>query len=94
MDARRVHYESISVVGSSGSDPSDMSQAMDMIADGRIRPGNYVAAVGGLDAARDLLDAVRAQRMEGKGIIYPSMHKPLEEIDGWSPAQERELLRG
>ena len=94
VDARRIHYESISVVGSSGSDPSDMAQAMEMIAEDKIQPGKYVAAVGGLDAARDLLQAVREQRMEGKGVIYPSLHKPLEELNGWSAEQERTLLRG
>lgn len=94
VNARRIHYESISVVGSSGSDPSDMAQAMQMIADGRIEPGKYVAAVGGLDAARDLIEAVRAQRMEGKGIVYPGARKPLEEIEGWSAEQERALLGG
>jgi hypothetical protein len=51
-----------------------------------------VAAVGGLDAARDLIEAVRAQRMEGKGVIYPHARKPLEEIDGWSAEQEQELV--
>ncbi|MGI5816967.1 MAG: zinc-binding dehydrogenase [Armatimonadota bacterium] len=94
VDARRVHYESISVVGSSGSDPSDMALAMEMIAEDRIQPGKYVSAVGGLDAARDLLGAVREQRMEGKGVIYPSLRKPLEEIDGWSDEQERALPGG
>ncbi len=88
VNARRIHYESISVVGSSGSDPSDMAQAMGMVAAGEIEPGNYVAAVGGLDAARDLLLAVREQRMEGKGIIYPNVRRPLQEISGWSAAQE------
>jgi L-sorbose 1-phosphate reductase len=94
VDARRIHYESISVVGSSGSDPSDMAQAMEMIAEDTIQPGKYVAAVGGLDAARDLLEAVRAQQMEGKGVIYPSLRKPLEEIEGWSGDQEKALLGG
>ncbi len=92
VDARRIHYDSISAVGSSGSDPSDIREALSMIADGQIRPGNYVAAVGGLDAARDLIEAVRAQKFEGKGVIYPSLRKPLEELDGWSADQERELL--
>jgi threonine dehydrogenase-like Zn-dependent dehydrogenase len=94
VNARRIHYDSISAVGSSGSDPSDMTLAMEMIAADRIQPGKYVTAVGGLNAARDLLQAVREQRMEGKGVIYPSLHKPLEEIEGWSAEQERELLRG
>jgi L-iditol 2-dehydrogenase len=92
VNARRVHYDSISVVGSSGSDPSDMALAMEMIDQDKIQPGKYVAAVGGLDAARDLIEAVRAQRMEGKGVIYPSLRKPLEELDGWSSEDERALL--
>ena len=92
VDARRIHYDSISAVGSSGSDPSDVAEALDLIAADRIRPCNYVSAVGGLDAARDLLEAVREQRMEGKGIIYPHIRRPLAEIDRWSPEEERELL--
>jgi len=92
VDARRVHYDSISAVGSSGSDPSDIDETLELIAEGKIRPGNYVAAVGGLDAARDLIDAVRAQRMEGKGVIYPNLRRPLAEVEGWSGEQEEELL--
>ncbi len=92
VDARRIHYDSISVVGSSGSDPSDIAEAIDLIATDRLQPGKYVSAVGGLDAAGDLLQAVREQRMEGKGIIYPHSRRALAEIDGWSPEEERELL--
>ncbi|MGD9498057.1 MAG: zinc-binding dehydrogenase [Armatimonadota bacterium] len=92
VDARRIHYDSISVVGSSGSDPSDIAETLELIANNTIRPGNYVAAVGGLDAARDLLEAVRAQRLDGKGIIYPSLRRPLTQVEGWSAQQEQELL--
>ncbi len=92
VDARRIHYDSISVVGSSGSDPSDIAETLAMVARGKIEPGKYVAAVGGLDAARDLIAAVREQRMEGKGVIYPHLRRPLAEVDGWSAEQERELL--
>ena len=92
LDARRIHYDSVSAVGSSGSDPSDMREALEMIAAGKIQPGNYVAAVGGLDAARDLIEAVRAQELDGKGIIYPSLRRPLAEVDGWSVERESELL--
>ncbi|MCD6359562.1 MAG: zinc-binding dehydrogenase, partial [Armatimonadetes bacterium] len=92
VDARRIHYDSISVVGSSGSDPSDIREALEMVAAGDIQPGKYVAAVGGLDAARDLIEAVRAQQFEGKGVIYPSLRRSLEEVDGWSAQHERDLL--
>lgn len=92
MDARRIHYDSVSAVGSSGSDPSDIGEALEMIAAGEIQPGKYVAAVGGLDAARDLIEAVRAQELDGKGIVYPSLRRPLEQVDGWSAEREGELL--
>ena len=90
VDARRIHYDSISVVGSSGSDPSDIREALAMISAGKIRPGNYVAAVGGLDAARDLIEAVRAQQLDGKGIIYPQLRRPLQRVEGWSAQSERD----
>jgi len=92
VDARRIHYDSISAVGSSGSDPSDIREALEMIAEGHIRPGRYVAAVGGLDSARDLILAVRNQQFEGKGVIYPALRMPLQEVDGWSVDREHELL--
>lgn len=94
VDARRIHYDSISVVGSSGGDPSDIAETLELLAARKIQPGNYVAAVGGLDAARDLIEAVRAQRLEGKGVIYPSVRRPLMEVDAWSAEQEREILAG
>jgi len=94
VDARRIHYESISVVGSSGSDPSDIAETLELLAARKIQPGNYVAAAGGLDAARDLIEAVRAQRMEGKGVIYPGARRPLAEVESWSAEQEQEILGG
>ncbi len=92
LDARRIHYDSVSAVGSSGGDPSDIAEVLEMIAAGTIQPGKYVAAVGGLDAARDLIGAVRSQELEGKGIIYPSMRRALERVDGWSAEREGEFL--
>lgn len=92
VDARRIHYQSISAVGSSGGDPSDIAQALALLADGTVEPGSYIAAVGGLDAVLDLVQAVREQRLDGKGVIYPQARAPLAEVDGWSAAQEREFL--
>ena len=93
LDSRRIHYDSVMAVGSSGGDPSDVAKALALLADGTIDGGNYIAAVGGLDAARDLVKAVRDQKLEGKGVIYPAVRKPLEEVDGWDGAREQELLR-
>jgi len=93
FDSRRIHYDSVMAVGSSGGDPSDVAKALVLLADGTIDGGNYMAAVGGMDAARDLVEAVRDQKLEGKGVIYPGVRKPLEKVDGWDGAREQELLR-
>jgi len=93
LDSRRIHYDSAMAVGSSGGDPSDMAKALALLADGTIDGGNYIAAVGGIDAARNLVEAVRDQKLEGKGVIYPAVRKPLEEVDGWDGAREQELIR-
>lgn len=93
VDARRIHYQSISAVGSSGGDPSDIARALALLADGTIEPGGYIAAVGGIDAARDLVRAVREQRLEGKGVIYPQARAALAEVRSWGAAQEQEFLK-
>jgi len=93
LDARRIHYDSVTVVGSSGGDPSDVAKALSLLADGTIEAGNYIAAVGGLDAARDLVAAVREQRLDGKGVIYPQLRSPLEEVDGWDAQREAAFLQ-
>jgi L-iditol 2-dehydrogenase len=92
VDTRRVHYDSISMVGSSGGDPSDVRAVMGLLESGEISPERYVRRVGGLDAALDLVKAVRAQELFGKGLIYPHVRRPLEAVEGWSAAKETEFL--
>jgi len=92
LDARRLHYDSISLVGSSGGDPSDVAKALSLLADGAVDAGAYIAAVGGLDAATGLLEAVRDQRLDGKALIYPALRSPLRFVEGWSADKERAFL--
>jgi threonine dehydrogenase-like Zn-dependent dehydrogenase len=93
FDSRRIHYDSVLAVGSSGGDPSDVAKSLALLADGTIDPANYIAAVGGLDSAADLIDAVHSQQLDGKGVIYPSVRAPLTEVDAWDVARERAYLR-
>jgi L-sorbose 1-phosphate reductase len=93
LDALAVHYQEIKVVGSSGGDPSDMAATLDAIADGDIDPGNYVAAVGALDNAIDVLKMIKETKIDGKAMLYPHIkHTPLRRVGCWSKAQEIELL--
>ena len=92
VDTRRIHYDSISMVGSSGGDPSDVRAVMGLLESGEISPELYVRRVGGLDAALGLVKAVRGQEFFGKGLIYPHVRGPLRTVDGWSAANEADFL--
>ncbi len=94
VDTRRIHYDSIMLVGSSGGDPSDVRAVMDLLEKGEISPGRYVRRVGGLDAALELVRSVRAQSFFGKGLIYPRVRHPLFAVESWSREREAEFLAG
>jgi len=93
LDALAVHYREIKLVGSSGGDPSDMVATLDAIAAGDVDPGNYVAAIGSLDNAVDVLGLIEQTRIDGKAILYPHVRSvPLKRVDGWSKEDEKRFL--
>ena len=93
LDALAVHYQEIKVVGSSGGEPSDMTATLKAIADREIDPGNYVAAVGSLDNAIDVLKMIKDTKIDGKAILYPNIkHTPLQPVDYWDKQKEIDFL--
>jgi len=92
LDTHRIHYDGVTAVGSSGSDPSDVARTLEMVAEGLIDPGNYVVKCGGLDAATSLIHTVKRQEIDGKGVIYPHVRCPLFDIEGWNLDKERGFL--
>ena len=92
VDTHRIHYDGVTAVGSSGSDPSDVARALDMIAKRLIDPGNYIVKCGGLDAAVSLVQAVRRREIDGKGVIYPHTRSGLLDVKGWNLRKERKFL--
>jgi len=93
LDALAVHYDEIKLVGSSGGEPSDMVATLQAIADKQIDPGNYIAAVGSLDSAIDVLKMVKERKIDGKAILYPQIKRtPLQMIDYWDKQKEQEFL--
>jgi len=92
VDTHRIHYDGVTVVGSSGSDPSDVARVLDMMSKGLIDPGNYVVKCGGLDAAVSLIRAVRNREIDGKGVIYPHARRSLFDVEGWNLEKEKEFL--
>jgi threonine dehydrogenase-like Zn-dependent dehydrogenase len=94
LDALAVHYNEIKLVGSSGGEPSDMAATLQEIADKQIDPGNYVAAVGSLDNAIDVLKTIKERKIDGKAILYPHIKKtPLQIVDYWDKQKEQEFLK-
>lgn len=93
LNSLDVHYREVKVVGSSGGDPSDMAATLQAIAAGDIDAGNYVAAVGSLDNAIDVLGMIKETRLDGKAILYPHIRPtPLRMTDHWDKEQEQALL--
>ena len=93
LDALAVHYREIKLAGSSGGDPSDMAATLTAIANKDVDPGNYVAAVGSLDNAVDVLKMISETKIDGKAILYPHIkHTPLKLIDHWDKQKEIEFL--
>lgn len=94
VDALAVHYQEIKLVGSSGGEPSDMAATLQAIVNGDIDPGNYVAAVGSLDHAIDVLKMIKSTQIDGKAILYPHIKPtPLQRVDYWDGEKEKELLQ-
>lgn len=93
MDALKVHYQEIKFVGSSGGEPSDMTATINAIDNKDIDPGNYVAAVGSLDNAIDVLKMIKETKIDGKAILYPHIKStPLQRIEHWDKEKEVEFL--
>jgi threonine dehydrogenase-like Zn-dependent dehydrogenase len=93
VDALKVHYQEIKLVGSSGGEPSDMAATLTAIHKNDIDPGNYVAAVGSLDNAVDVLKMIKETKIDGKAILYPHIKKtPLTMVDYWNKEKEVKLL--
>ncbi len=93
VDALAVHYREIKLVGSSGGDPSDMAATLEAICNADIDAGNYVAAVGSLDNAIDVLKMIKETKIDGKAILYPHIEQtPLQRVDHWDKELECEFL--
>ncbi|MCL2031625.1 MAG: zinc-binding dehydrogenase, partial [Oscillospiraceae bacterium] len=87
-----VHYNAHHLAANSGGSTGDMTEALEMMAAGRIDPSAMITHVGGLDAVMDAtlnLPSIPG----GKKLIYTHLTMPLTEIDGiWTPERERVLL--
>jgi L-iditol 2-dehydrogenase len=93
LDARAIHYKSISVTGSSGGSPWDVARALDLMASGGIDPALHITRIGDLEHAIELLNMVKAQRLDGKAVVYPHRRtREIQAVRSWTAADERKYL--
>jgi len=72
----------IKIVGSSGSRISDLRKVLQMVEAKQLNTNLSVAAIGGLNAAREGLEAVKAAKFPGKTVIYTQiLDLPLMGLD-------------
>jgi threonine dehydrogenase-like Zn-dependent dehydrogenase len=93
IDAIAIHYNEIKVVGSSGGAPSDMKATLDAIYNKDVDPGLYVAGVGSLKHAPQVLKMIEETKVDGKVILYP--HTNVDEltfVDYWDKSKEEAFL--
>ncbi|GMW00312.1 MAG: hypothetical protein AMXMBFR84_14500 [Candidatus Hydrogenedentota bacterium] len=85
----------IKIIGSSGSRISDLRKVLQMVEGGELNTNLSIAAIGGLNAAREGLEAVRDAKFPGKTVIYPQIPDlpltPLEKVAEVVPELKEKL---
>ena len=75
----------IKIIGSSGSRISDLRKVLEMVERSELNTNLSIAAIGGLNAAREGLEGVNTARFPGKTVIYPQIPDlplmPVEEVE-------------
>ena len=73
LDMSDVVFKNVRIVGTSGSSIADMRMVRDKLESGTLGTGASVAAIGGLEAFKDGLEAVQNARFPGKTVIFPQI---------------------
>lgn len=71
LDLSNVYLGGMQMTGSAGSTIHDQAAVLERVAAGHLSTANAVAAIGGLDAARDGMQGLMEGRFPGKIVIYP-----------------------
>lgn len=78
IDVSDICFKNVRIVGTSGSSIADMYAVKEKLEAGTLATGDSLAAIGGLEAFREGLEAVKTSRFPGKTVIYPHVsHLPL-----------------
>lgn len=82
LDLSSVYLHNAQYTGTSGLTIEDQASVMERALEGALSPGRSVAAIGGLETAREAMQAVMDGRYPGKVVIFPQIHNlPLIGLD-------------
>lgn len=82
LDLSSVYLHNAQYTGTSGLTLNDQRQVMERALAGDLSPGRSVAAIGGMNAARQGVEAMMEGRYPGKIVIFPQIHDlPLMGMD-------------
>ena len=95
LDLSNVFLHGAQLTGTSGSRIADQALVVDKTLAGQLEPRRALAAVGGIEAAQDALQALMDGRFPGKIVIFPALRKlpltPLAELAIAEPEVGRAL---
>lgn len=82
LDLGTILAKNQRIVGTSGSSIADLQHTLDLVEQDTLSTNASLAAIGGLDAFRDGLAAVKEGRFPGKTVIFPQIEDlPLMSIE-------------
>lgn len=82
LDLGTILRKNQRIVGTSGSSIADLRHTLELVEDDALSTNASLAAIGGLDAFREGLAAVKEGRFPGKTVIFPQLEDlPLMSID-------------
>ncbi len=73
LDLSQIYLGCVQITGSAGSTIRDQAAVLGKVAAGHLSTASAVAAVGGLDAARDGMLGLMEGRFPGKMVVYPQV---------------------
>ena len=74
LDVNRIIRDGVRYIGSSGSSLEDMRNTLARVEDRDLSTNASLAAIGGMSAAREGLQAVKEGWFPGKTLIFPLIH--------------------
>ena len=82
VDLSNVYLHNAQFTGTSGLTIDDQASVMNQAVSGALNPGRSVAAIGGMEVAREALSAVMDGSFPGKIVIFPQIQDlPLMSLE-------------